>query len=306
MAPQASNRFSPTRPPLYQMQRFFRLSRPRHQPFCTLMKLKTIFHMMGLRPRPREYGYEVHEFDLRQEGRVAYAQWLHPSETRKSFRQDEVDHLRTLLRPGDVAIDIGAHTGDSTLPMALAVGATGHVLALEPNPYVYPILAANAELNRDKTSIEPLPFAATAEDGPIEFEYSDAGFCNGGRHDGISVLRHGHVFKLMVQGRNLERYLRGERSELIGRLKYIKTDAEGYDLVIIRSILKLIEETRPFIKAEIYKHTNRRQRLELFDTLRELGYRIHKIASDVDYFGEIIDADGLMKWRHYDILCVPV
>ena len=32
---------------------------------------------------------------------------------------------------------IGAHIGDTTLPIALAAGKKGFVLALEPNPYVF-------------------------------------------------------------------------------------------------------------------------------------------------------------------------
>ena len=69
-----------------------------------------------------------------------YAQWLHPRETGKRISQESVDELRRFLSPGDVAIDIGAHTGDSTIPIALAVGKTGCVLALEPNKYVFPVL----------------------------------------------------------------------------------------------------------------------------------------------------------------------
>jgi FkbM family methyltransferase len=37
-------------------------------------------------------------------------------------------------------IDIGTYTGDTTVPMALAVGKGGIVLGLEPNQYVYKIL----------------------------------------------------------------------------------------------------------------------------------------------------------------------
>ena len=52
--------------------------------------------------------------------------------------------------PGDAAIDIGAHTGDTALPVALAVGPQGAVFALEPNPFTYKVLIANAGLNREK------------------------------------------------------------------------------------------------------------------------------------------------------------
>jgi hypothetical protein len=100
------------------------------------VKLRELGHMLGWRPSPRTYGSEIRRFTLPRDGLVEYAQWLHPRETDKAVRQEVVDELRTFLRPGDVAIDIGAHTGDSTLPMALAVGSAGHVLALEPNPHV--------------------------------------------------------------------------------------------------------------------------------------------------------------------------
>ena len=70
--------------------------------------------------------------------------------------------------------------------MALAVGKSGCVFALEPNSYVYPVLAKNAALNPDKTHILPLPFAATPEDAELVFQYSDSGYCNGGRFAGIS------------------------------------------------------------------------------------------------------------------------
>ena len=110
--------------------------------------------------------------------------------------------------PGDVAIDIGAHSGDSTIPIALAVGKLGCVLALEPNRYVFAVLKKNSELNTAKTHIIPLMFAATPEDAEMEFQYSDSGFCNGGRFQGMSRWIHGHAFRLKVQGRNLHAFLR--------------------------------------------------------------------------------------------------
>ncbi len=82
-----------------------------------------------------------------------FARWQHPGERPKVVTQQSIDALRAFLREGDVAIDIGAHTGDSTLPIALAVGARGLVLALEPNPYVFKVLEVNAALNPGKTRV---------------------------------------------------------------------------------------------------------------------------------------------------------
>lgn len=269
------------------------------------MKLKTLFHLLGFRPKPREYGFDIRSFELEGEGHIEYAQWLHPAETEKTFRQAEVDHLRSFISPGDVAIDVGAHTGDSTLPIALATGSEGLVFGLEPNPYVFQVLAENAKLNQGKTNIVPLPFAATPEDGPIEFEYSDPGFCNGGRHEGISPWRHAHPFKLTVEGRNLQNYLRAEHSAALSRLTYIKTDAEGFDTYVLRSLSDIIQEARPYIKSEVYKYTNEFQRLEFYRLLANLDYKLHRIESETDYLGPNVDASNLMEWRHYDVFCVP-
>src|SRR5207247_10775799 len=104
--------------------------------------------------------------------------------------QAPVDQLRAFLRPGAGAIDIDAHTGDATLPIALAVGATGLVLGLEPNAYVFPVLERNASLDPATTSILPLNFAAMRTDGFYEFQYGEEGYCNGGFTEGRSKWLH--------------------------------------------------------------------------------------------------------------------
>src|SRR5207253_11454294 len=141
------------------------------------VKLKDVPRALGFRRAPREYPEEVSDVVL-ADGTIRFARWLHPGERHKTVTQESVDALRRFLREGDVAIDIGAHTGDSTMPMALAVGARGLVFALEPNPYVFKVLAANAALNPGKANVSALMFAAMPADGQFEFEYSDAGYCN--------------------------------------------------------------------------------------------------------------------------------
>ncbi len=64
--------------------------------------------MLGFKPKLKEYSHTVVEYHLPIDGKIQYAQWLHPAESTKLVRQDEM------------AIDIGAHTGDTALPMALA------------------------------------------------------------------------------------------------------------------------------------------------------------------------------------------
>jgi FkbM family methyltransferase len=269
------------------------------------MKAKEWLYLLGMRPKPRTYGHEVRSFQLPADGEVQYAQWLHPRESPKIIRQDVVDELRKFLSPGDVAIDIGAHTGDSTLPMALAVGPSGAVLALEPNPYVFPVLEENSRLNSSKTHIVPLMFAATPEDAELDFEYSDSGFCNGGLHEGISRWKHGHAFTLRVRGRNLAAVLARDYADLLPRIRYIKVDAEGYDATVLSTLTGVIAETRPFLRAEVFKATSAPQRERLFRMIADLDYAIHRLEDEAHYLGQRLEPRDLMNWSHYDIFCVP-
>ncbi len=269
------------------------------------MKLRDLPRALGLNRAPREYPHDVRTFALPIDGEVRFARWLHPAETPKVITQESVDALRSFLREGDVAIDIGAHTGDSTVPMALAVGPRGCVFALEPNPYVFKVLAVNAVLNPSKTRIVPLMFAAMPRDGEFEFEYSDSGYCNGGFHDGIHRWRHGHFSKLRVAGRNLADYLRAHAAGDVPRIRYIKIDTEGFDRAVVRSLADLIAAVRPFIKTEIYKHLPHDERTAYYDDLRRLAYRLFKCEGEQMYRGRELGPGDFSRWKHFDVFAVP-
>lgn len=269
------------------------------------MKFRDIVYFFGFRPTIREYGFQTDFHTLQDEGEVKFARWLHPSEGRVEFSQGMISMLRTFLREGDVAIDIGAHIGDSTIPIALAVGKSGRVFALEPNPYAFKVLEVNSSLNKDKTNIHPLMFAATPEDGEFEFEYSDGGFCNGGLHEGIGTWKHGHFMKLKVSGINLVKYLKTNFPDDYQKVRYIKIDTEGFDRTVVKSLKELLVSNRPFIKTEIYKHLSAKQRLGYIGDLKELGYRIYKINNEEDYHGMELVENDVLRWKHFDIFAVP-
>jgi len=269
------------------------------------MKFKEIFYLFGLKPAARSFGHEVVTFNLAQDGPVQYARWLHPKEQRRLITQEGVTNLRKFLKPGDVAIDIGGHTGDTALPLALAVGGTGCVLAFEPNPYVFEILKKNSELNPGKARIIPVPLAATAQAGEFEFEYSDAGFGNGGLHQGISKWRHAHAFKLKVRGEHLPTYLAQHHADLIPRVRMIKVDAEGYDIEILKSMRDFIAERRPFIRIEVYKWLPAEKRTAIHEFFTGLRYEPRLLVSDNYEIGEVVRPEDMHANRHFDIFAVP-
>jgi FkbM family methyltransferase len=188
--------------------------------------------------------------------------------------------------------------------MALAVGPTGAVFAVEPNRYVFKVLLANAALNRTKTNIYPLMVAATLEDGEYEFQYSDPGFCNGGKHDTVSARKHAHFFSLPVTGRNLTDLLRREFPQYVDRIQFLKIDTEGYDRSVAGSVKPILEANRPYVRSEIFKLVDRQERKGYYDDLRQLGYRVHKLNSEEDYIGRELARSDMTSWPHFDIFAV--
>jgi len=268
------------------------------------LKAKEFIYLLGLKPKPKTFGFVIEALDLPREGRIEVARWLHPGAYRLAPLQVQaaVDQLRRFLRAGDVAIDIGAHTGDTTLPIALAVGASGLVLGLEPNPYVFPVLERNASLNRAKTTILPLNFAAMRTDGRYEFQYGEEGYC-----EGTSKWLHGSAFKVRVEGRNVQDFLARGHPDLIPRLRFIKVDAEGFDLPILETLDDLVRGQRPFLQVEMFslRKSTSAYRLGLYDFLVRHGYEVHRVEGDANLLGDRITPENLMRWNVYDVFCIP-
>jgi len=223
------------------------------------MKPKELLYLCGIKPPIQFCNFNVEDFPI--DGGIKFARWLAPRTAHDLFSQAEVDDLKSFLREGDFAIDIGAHIGDSTLPIALACGTEGAVLAVEPNPVTFKVLAVNASLNRSKTNIYPLPFAATNTDTSIQLDYNNPWLSNGG----FKKRRHGYAFSIPVNGTNIARYAQEIYPEWVEKLRYIKIDVEGQDYNVLLTLSELIEKFRPYLKVEVCKTTSLENRSNLND-----------------------------------------
>jgi FkbM family methyltransferase len=268
------------------------------------MRLKEFFYLVGLKPGAKVYGHRILVFDLPKDGRVEYAQWLAPKAREISLKQTELDELRTFLHEGDFAIDIGAQVGDSTVPIALACGGSGAVAAFEPNPFTFAILGANSALNPGRTNIIPIPYAATDADKSLVFDYGNPWFSNGGDHSGVSAWRHGSAFHIPVEGRRVEPIVRARFGDRLKRLRYIKTDVEGHDLSVLRSMEGLVREFRPYIKSEVGKLAPREDRIAMHRFFTNYNYTI-RMPQNGSLFGPSLAEEGMLNPKSFDVFAVP-
>jgi FkbM family methyltransferase len=260
-----------------------------------------------------EYGTEKKSFDIGRYGSLNYHQWLHPLEGQKSFTEDQVEKVCKLVRPGTVAIDIGAHTGDTTLPMMVAAGKNGCVMAWEPNPHVYKVLIQNCLSNASKSRVIPVMAAATEGHGEFTFHYTDPGACNGGFAGNLAagVGVGGNNFSVEVIGWELRNYLRRNYVHLIENISFIKIDAEGHDKNIIKTLPQLISEipTPPLIQTELYEGLNLSERKELFDAISSIDYVCYDFVSaqrDLERIGQPLTEEQFLYMpiiSGHDLIC---
>lgn len=202
--------------------------------------------------RPKDFGHRVRAVKLPRQGRVEFAEWQHPERPSWLLTQAMVDEVRQFVAPGDLVIDVGARTGASTLPMALAAGPRGLTLALEPHPAKYAILARNATLNRDQATIEALEFAATRESRRILLRPA------GGTAE--------------VAGRNLNYVLKTRYPEWLSRFRYLQLSTGRYDRKVLETLVPTLSERRPVIRCTVAAQQSPADRERLYDLLVSLGY----------------------------------
>jgi FkbM family methyltransferase len=257
----------------------------------------------------REYDFTVKTFLLEKDGIVELAIWNNPVAPDVWINQDMVDFFRKFIREGDFVIDIGANTGDTTVPMGIAAGVSGLTIGFDPNPLVFKILEANASLNVDKTRIIPCQFAITSEEDEFFFISSEASFGNGAISQTVDKKHGRYIYPEKVKGVNLHEFLGQNYEKWLPALSFIKIDAEGYDKEIIKSISLLIEKYKPVLVAECFGNSPDTDKLELFDVIAKHGYRLNYFSgfNTNALTRELKEREDILEYKHtFNLYALPV
>ncbi|WP_181170229.1 MULTISPECIES: FkbM family methyltransferase [unclassified Mesorhizobium] len=158
-----------------------------------------------------------------------------------NYEQAVEDFYRSVLKPGDIAIDCGAHTGRHTQPLAELVGGTGHVYAFEPLPEQFKTLQKRLS-KQSNVTLRNWALGTSANMAPFVYvpefpEYS--GFRERIYHDDTLERR-----EIVVPVRRLDDVVQNYP------IRYIKVDAEGGDLTILRGAVQHLRNSRPYVTFE--------------------------------------------------------
>ncbi len=175
------------------------------------------------------------------------------------------------LRPGMNVVDVGANFGYYTLLFADAVGSTGTVISVEPNPDTVRLLRETVSLNGFAERTRVVNQALAEEKGKAWLYSPD------GEPKNALIVEHpdfpgGRTFE--VETTSLD-----ELTADSLKIDLVKIDAEGGELAIIAGMAKLIARDRPAIVLEFNaaRYAEPREFLEVL--LANYGYA-HEIVSD--------------------------
>jgi FkbM family methyltransferase len=183
--------------------------------------------------------------------------------------------LRHLVRPGDVAYDVGANLGLYARYLVSTLQA-GRVVSFEPVADNRALLLANLRLGGIEDRVTVMPLALADEDGEAEFQVDDmqsasgtlskvtgGEACVGRQNLGLGPLT------ARVPVRRLDTLV-AERGETgLPLPDVIKIDVEGAEGLLLRGAADLLREHKPRLLVELHGVGCIRDVLRCLD---EMGY----------------------------------
>lgn len=185
--------------------------------------------------------------------------------------------VRKLLHKGDIFFDVGAHLGWYTLNASQVVGRKGKVYAFEPNPSVASWLGENCQLNNLKNvSIIKAPVADSV--AAVDFWV--------GESDALGSLSKANAIrgstreakKIKIISTTLDSFIKQRR---IRKVKIIKIDVEGADLLVIKGGKNFLKRQAPYLIVEVFGLTWEKDRdrdKDIFSYLSRLGYKAYEFV----------------------------
>jgi FkbM family methyltransferase len=187
---------------------------------------------------------------------------------RGSFVPDkpEIAEVTRLVRAGDWTIDVGANVGHYTCHMARCVGTSGRVLAFEPVPVSFALLAANVRAS-GASNVTLFNVALSSSAAVLRMTIPSY------EHTEVNNYYQAHI---SPAGGDPVLCLPLDSIPIPGLVRLVKIDAEGHDLQVLQGMESLVNTNRPVLIVEGW------QSGPAASWLRERGYSIRQLPNSAN------------------------
>jgi len=170
--------------------------------------------------------------------------------------------IEILVKPGTIALDIGAHIGTHTVTMSKAVGPSGQVFAFEPSRKIYRELCMNMTLNCCY-NVTTIRSALGKRQGVIQVVES-------------LPYNEGGSYVIENEGGLNTAYLLRLDDFQFANVSFIKIDVENMEADVLEGALETIQRCHPILLIEI--QGNGERPIQLGEDSQKMGQEtIHKI-----------------------------
>jgi len=182
------------------------------------------------------------------------------------YSPDEVSVFEKVLKPNDVAVEVGSNIGALTVPMAKMCKM---VYAFEPQSDNYNLLMTNIRSNGLSNSTKVYRAAIGSRQGMVNIpRLNELG------HSNYGCVEIGDGTDRVVM-QKLDVVLQNE-----DKIKLIKIDVEGSELEVLKGAEQMIERCRPILYVE---NDRKEKSAELVGWLIDHGYRCYWHRSPLFY-----------------------
>ena len=229
------------------------------------------------------------------------------------WTEGEVYLYRDILKAGDTVLDVGAHVGTMTLPLARIVGPSGRVLAFEPQRLVFRLLEANVALNslvNVETYNALLGDEQVAEVAVPEIDPTARGNMGAFSQPQFQQTRDGEPLldsdgqQLSMLGVNYVPQMTIDTLR-VDRVDFIKLDVEMMEEAVLAGAAQVLDRDAPIIYME--HHPMRTEHNHLQPLLfRKYRFFFHSAPYfNPDNFAGKQENIFNVHGRSHNLLCVP-
>mgnify|MGYP002631971377 CR=1 FL=1 len=223
---------------------------------------------------------------------------LHLGVVVPDYEQLLVQTYSNFIKPGSVAIDVGAHAGRHTEHLARFAGDNGKVVAFEPIPHLFAKLKKTFKGNK---VVDLRPFALSRFPGTLPFKIVRNLPELSGLKERVFDRAVLNVETIIVTVSTLDEQLAD-----LDRVDYIKIDVEGAEIDCLHGAVNTLTKFRPLVSVEygepsysVYGHQA--------STLLEFALDNDYVLSD--FFTNVIDDhetwQAVCNRSYWDYMLVP-
>jgi len=244
-----------------------------------------------------------------------YKMYLDPSDgmrlsLNKIHEELETNFVKSVLKPGDYVLDVGANIGYYTLLFAKIVGNAGKVFGFEPEPLNFNILKKNISINNYHNVVLEKT-ACSNKKGKTNLFLSYEGAQT------HRIFRSKRVSKnfISVDVISLDDYFKNQT--IMKKISFVKIDVEGAEYDVLMGMKSIIEENKKLhILLEFYPSNIKESGSDpkaLLNFLRDSGFEISYIdriknevkkIDNIDSVFHLYDNEALdVKSRGTNLLC---